>query len=158
MTDNETFGDVEQAAQSTGEETSGAEMPQVGGQEPLPQIGQPARALITTGPPVLAQGPTPAMVQDQRINNAFILELVGGVLGFLGLGYMYVGRTSDGVIRLVVWWLVIGAMWTTITLLSAVLVGLCLVPLGIAVQLGGPIYSALQLKKLLLAEAGLPQA
>lgn len=34
-------------------------------------------------------------------NTAYILELVGGLFGFFGIGYMYVGRTGEGAIRLI---------------------------------------------------------
>jgi hypothetical protein len=124
-------------------------------QELLAQIGQlPAAPLAVAGH--AAQPPAAADAQVQRINNAFILELVGGVFGLLGIGYMYVDRTNDGVLRLVGWWLLLGVMWTTIALLSAILIGLCFIPGAIVVQFGVPIYSAMQLKKQLLVEAGLP--
>jgi hypothetical protein len=32
-----------------------------------------------------------------------LIELVGGIFGLLGLGYLYAGRTNDGLIRLVAW-------------------------------------------------------
>jgi hypothetical protein len=37
-------------------------------------------------------------------STAFIIEFLGGFLGFMGLGYLYAGRVEDGVVRLVAWW------------------------------------------------------
>lgn len=34
---------------------------------------------------------------------AMIIEIVGGYLGLLGLGYIYAGYTIEGIIRLVAW-------------------------------------------------------
>lgn len=34
--------------------------------------------------------------------TAFVLELIGGIFGLFGIGYMYAGKTSQGVIRLIV--------------------------------------------------------
>jgi len=36
-------------------------------------------------------------------NIAMIIEIVGGYLGLLGLGYIYAGFTIEGIIRLVAW-------------------------------------------------------
>lgn len=88
----------------------------------------------------------PAVDDEQRRNNAFLIELVGGLLGFLGLGYIYVGRTSDGLIRLVGWWIVIGTMWSAVAALTAVVIGICLWLPAVLVQLGVPVLSANQLK------------
>lgn len=33
--------------------------------------------------------------------TAFVLELIGGIFGLFGIGYMYAGKTSQGVIRLI---------------------------------------------------------
>ncbi len=36
-------------------------------------------------------------------NTVFLIELIAGFFGFLGVGYLYVGRTNDGIIRLIIW-------------------------------------------------------
>jgi hypothetical protein len=94
-----------------------------------------------------------AVPAEQRVNNAFLIEAVGGFLGFLGLGYIYAGRTEDGLVRLVGWWIAMAAMWTAVGLLTAVLIGVCLWLPAVAVQLGVPLWSASQLKLAMEAEA-----
>lgn len=96
-------------------------------------------------PSAPAVHPVPTEAERQA-NIAFLVELVGGLIGFLGLGYIYVGRTNEGVVRLVLWLATVGMMWLVIAALSAVLVGLCLIPFGMAVQIGVPILSAFVLK------------
>jgi TM2 domain-containing membrane protein YozV len=127
-------------------------------QELLALLGLPEPAPLAVLPTAGAAAAMPQSDPMQRISNAFILELIAGLLGFLGIGYMYAGRTDDGVVRLVVWWLVVAGMWTTVTMLSMVLIGLCLVPVALVVQFGGPIYSATQLRKTLLAQTVPPTA
>lgn len=94
--------------------------------------------------------------QQYDPNTAFVIELLGGFFGFLGIGYMYVGRTNEGIIRLLAWWAIMGLFliyWFIIyPLLTAVTVGifafvgcLCL-PLQLVLQFGGPIWSAMMLK------------
>lgn len=80
-------------------------------------------------------------------NLAFILELVLGIFGLLGIGYLYAGRTDEGVLRLVLWLLYNMVAWCSIAFLFALLVGFCLLPVQIAVQIGVPVWSAYTLKK-----------
>jgi TM2 domain-containing membrane protein YozV len=86
---------------------------------------------------------------DKDVNTAFLIELVGGFFGLLGIGYMYVGRTNDGVIRLILWIIydVIAAI--TISLLLAVFVGILCIPFQLAIQIGVPLWSANNLKNIL---------
>ncbi len=79
-------------------------------------------------------------------NTAFLIELVGGILGFLGLGYFYVGKTNDGIIRLIGWWVFMALFWCIAVALMAVVVGLLCIPVGIVLQFGVPIWSAYNLK------------
>ena len=92
---------------------------------------------------------------DKDPNTAFLIELVGGFFGLLGLGYLYVGRTNDGVLRLVLWLLYDIIAAVVIAALIAVIVGLACVPVQLAIQIVVPIWSASQLKKDLLQ--GAPQ-
>jgi len=92
---------------------------------------------------------------DKDPNTAFLIELVGGFFGLLGLGYLYVGRTNDGVLRLVLWLLYDIIAAVVIAALIAVIVGLACVPVQLAIQIVVPIWSASQLKKELLQ--GAPQ-
>lgn len=103
--------------------------------------------------PCLATGATAS--SDKDANTAFLLELVGGIFGVLGLGYLYVGRTNDGVLRLVLWLLYNVIAYVSIVALAAAYVGCLCLPVQLAIQIGVPIWSASQLKKELLG--GVPQ-
>jgi len=87
-------------------------------------------------------------------NMAFILELVG-IIGFLGIGHIYSGLTTDGIIRLAIWLIVVCFMWGIIVIGGLIcLLPFCLTPIMLAAQLGIPIWSAFTLKKRL--EAAFP--
>ena len=105
-------------------------------------LAQPGRAMMPVSSP-LSAGPT---AEQQRVNNAFLIEVVGGILGFMGLGYMYAGRTNDGLVRLIAWWIVLAVMWTSVAVLTTILIGVCLWAPAAVVQVGGPIWSANRLK------------
>lgn len=94
----------------------------------------------------------PPQIQDKDPNTAFLIELIGGFFGLLGLGYLYVGRTDDGIWRLIVWLLYDIMAVIIITLLSAVVIGLCCIPLQLVIQIGIPIWSAITLKNTLLQD------
>lgn len=86
----------------------------------------------------------PPSIKDPDI--AFLIELVGGLFGLLGLGYIYVGRTEEGVIRLLVWLLYIVGAWVIISLLMAIIVGCVLAPIQVVIQVVVPLWSAKTLK------------
>jgi TM2 domain-containing membrane protein YozV len=65
-------------------------------------------------------------------NTVFLIELVGGFFGLLGLGHLYLGRTNDGILRLVLWLLYDIIAGVTIALLSTVVVGLVCIPFQLA--------------------------
>lgn len=102
-------------------------------------------------------------------NTAMVIEIVAGYLGFLGIGYLYAGRTAAGLLRLFGWWaflilVVVGATGlSTLPLLavfanpadiesgletalgagfSSILCLLCLIPIMLVV----PVISGLMLK------------
>lgn len=85
-------------------------------------------------------------------NTALILELLPGLFGFLGIGYMYVGRTNDGLIRLIVWIIAVWGAWIVAWLMSIIIIGFCFMPLILIAQVGVPIWSALSLKNSLAAQ------
>jgi hypothetical protein len=91
------------------------------------------------------------MTEDQLKNVdkniAFILELIGGLFGFLGIGYMYAGEIKGGVMRLLLWFALLYFSWIVASILSIILIGLCLMPFIIVAQVGIPIWSAFELKK-----------
>jgi TM2 domain-containing membrane protein YozV len=86
------------------------------------------------------------LAQQPNANNAFLIEFVAGFFGLLGIGYMYVGRVQDGVIRLVIWIIYNISAYITIVVLSAVLIGLLCIPVQLAIQVGVPLWSASRLK------------
>jgi len=83
-------------------------------------------------------------------NTAFLIELIGGFFGFLGIGYIYVGRTNDGILRLVLWILYDVIAFITISALLAVIVGIVCIPIQLVIQIGVPLWSASTLKNDLL--------
>ena len=89
---------------------------------------------------------------DYNPDTAFILELVGGLFGFLGIGYFYVGRTNDGLIRLIGFLLYNITAWVIIYLLTLVIIGCFLMPVQIIIQVGVAVWSANALKKDLLKD------
>lgn len=95
----------------------------------------------------LAKGATPAGRSAKDPDTAFLIELVGGFFGLLGLGYFYAGRTNDGILRLILWWVWVGIATVGVILLAATVVGLVCLPVPLVIQIGVPIWSALQLKK-----------
>ena len=67
--------------------------------------GQPLAAQVSS----LGTGlPTAAAVSPDP-NTAFLLEFVLGLFGFLGIGWVYSGRTLLGLVMLVGWWLVVAS-------------------------------------------------
>lgn len=55
-------------------------------------------------------------LQNKNQDTAFLLELIGGIVGFLGIGYLYSGLTQAGVIRLVGLWIVLLVLGTIASL------------------------------------------
>jgi hypothetical protein len=51
-------------------------------------------------------------LQNKEQDTAFLLEFIAGILGFLGIGYIYSGLTNAGLIRLVGMWAVMSVTWS----------------------------------------------
>lgn len=110
-------------------------------------------------------------------DTAMVIEIVAGYFGFLGIGYLYAGRTAAGLLRLFGWWAFIGVAVLLISVgpfapllaigtldteaeleaglsllgggLTLAFMGLCcLVPIVLAI----PVISGLMLKHSLSAE------
>ena len=80
--------------------------------------------------------------------SIFLLEWLGGMVGLLGLGHLYIGRTQEGLIRLIWWiiWLVM--VYILIYLLPFRVFAVCFcVPLHGAIQILVPFWLANRLKK-----------
>lgn len=89
-------------------------------------------------------------------DTAFIIELVLGIFGLLGIGYMYAGLTNAGIIRLVGYWIFLTVLWPLfgvfVTLTSGF--GLCLFFVPLILQLAIVYFSADDLKKSMAAVKG----
>jgi hypothetical protein len=91
------------------------------------------------------------MSVEKDPNTAFLIELVGGLFGLLGLGYLYVGKTNDGLIRLLVWMVYSGVAYFIISLLvAAYFIGCICLPFQLAIHIGVSIWSANTLKNKML--------
>lgn len=64
--------------------------------------GQPLAAQVAATSGVAAANTT------RDPNTAFVLELLLGLFGFLGIGWVYAGKTTLGIVMLVSWWLIVG--------------------------------------------------
>lgn len=84
-------------------------------------------------------------------DTAFLLELVGTFFGLLGLGYIYVGRTEEGILRLVGWIIYNFIAWIIIIILISFVIGCVCIPFQLGIQIGVALWSATTLKKSMLA-------
>lgn len=88
-------------------------------------------------------------VQQKQVdaNNAMIIELLAGFFGFLGIGWIYAGKTDEGVKRLILFLVGMVVAWIVTAVLILLVIGICLIPVLLLLQFGLPIWSALDLKK-----------
>jgi len=104
----------------------------------------------------LGSGRVAPQAQSQSVrdpNTAYLIELVGGFFGLLGLGYLYVGRTNDGILRLIIWFIYNVIAYIAISLLITILIGIACCPFQLVIQIGVPIWSATTLKNQLTGGA-----
>jgi len=93
--------------------------------------------------------PPPYQQQAKDPNTAFLIELVGGLFGLLGLGYFYVGRTNDGILRLILFLfynLIVYAVIVFIATLTGGILGCVCGPIQIVIQVAVAYWSANGLK------------
>ncbi len=90
------------------------------------------------------------MTEQKDPNTAFLIEMIGGFFGLLGLGYLWIGLTNDGLIRLIGWLVYNLVAWVVIVLLMVVVVGCFCAPIQILIQIGIPIWSAFTLKNMMM--------
>jgi hypothetical protein len=79
-------------------------------------------------------------------DTAFLIELIGGILGFFGVGYIYAGLTNTGIFRLAGFLIASILFWTLFSVCTAGL-GLCLAPLWFIPQWILAYFSANDLKQ-----------
>lgn len=120
-----------------------------------PLYGQPQVPPPAPVQPYQAQPPQyyqpPASMTQRDPQTAMVIEIVAGLLGFLGIGYLYAGKTNQGIIRLIVWWVVLGLLGLSIF----IAIGICLLPIA---WIAGPIVSGIMLKKELETSQGMQPA
>lgn len=91
--------------------------------------------------------PTP-LTGNVNVQTAW-LELIG-LAGFLGVGYLSAGKTQEGIMRMVIFLGMLAIGWIMTLILGALSGGILfciLIPAMFAIQVGVPIWSALQLQK-----------
>lgn len=110
--------------------------PQSAGQQPHYQVANQYEGAVTGQPP-------------KDSNLAFVIELVPGLLGFLGIGHMYAGNVLRGVALLLGWGVFLTLDFVLIFILGIATLGIgfCLLPLIGLFWLAGPIASAFWLKR-----------
>ncbi|MDQ3328422.1 MAG: zinc-ribbon domain-containing protein [Chloroflexota bacterium] len=86
--------------------------------------------------PATPYGTPPAPPAAKDPTTAFIIELIAGIFGFLGIGHIYAGQTTRGVVLLVCWW----AFLVVEFLLFFIVIGFCLTPLNLLVPLGSAFW------------------
>jgi hypothetical protein len=93
-------------------------------------------------------------VQQKQVdaNLALVIELLAGFFGFLGIGWIYAGKTDEGVKRLILFLVGMVFAWIVTAVLIIFIIGICFIPVLLALQFGLPIWSALDLKKKLEQE------
>jgi hypothetical protein len=86
-------------------------------------------------------------VKDQ--DTAFLIELIGGILGFLGVGYIYAGLTNAGLVRLIGYWVVMTLVGVAFSIFAVITFGLgsCLAPVLFIPHVIVAYFSADDLKK-----------
>jgi len=89
-------------------------------------------------------------------NTAFLIELVGGLFGLLGLGYIYTGQTEAGILRLIIFMVYNIIAWVAIVILASFIIGCFCMPVQLMIQVGASIWSANELKKSMLLQGPLP--
>lgn len=69
-------------------------------------------------------------VSTKDADTAFLIELIGGVFGLFGLGYIYAGLTNTGIFRLIAGIVSLGILYTLFVVCgSFVIIGPCFAPL-----------------------------
>lgn len=111
----------------------------------------PARGAYVNPAP-FAQGSRPAL-GGKDPSAGLLIELLPGLFGFLGIGYLWAGETLLGIALLLGYW----AFWAIVAVATIATLGflLCFFPFFIALYFAAPIISALLLQRRLRARQAL---
>ena len=98
---------------------------------------EPKQERFRPAGPVVVEAPARATPRDPGI--ALILEIIPGLLGFPGFGWIYAGNVARGIATLIGYWLLVGVEFLLGSLFSVVTLGLgtCIVVPAVIVMNGG---------------------
>ena len=85
--------------------------------------------------------------QNQNATLAIVLEIVGGLFGLFGIGWLVSGNTQTG-IYLLVGGLVWGAIWVFIAIFTLGIGLLCIGPINLAIMITSTIMLNNRLKQM----------
>lgn len=60
------------------------------------------------GKPQNTANPVTMAIQTKNSGAAIVIALIAGILGFNGIGHLYIGKIGKGIILLIVGWLILG--------------------------------------------------
>jgi TM2 domain-containing membrane protein YozV len=106
---------------------------------------RPEARAMRASPPAPLYAAAVSTVTPKDAGLAFVLEVLAGLFGFLGIGHMYSGQVGRGVTLLLVLWAY--TAFEVVFVFVTFGFGLCFLPAMGLVHLGAPIVSALWLKR-----------
>lgn len=117
------------------------------GQNAGPFIGSQGTTptFVNLPPPVHTVSGAVPTVKEQ--NTAYLLELVLGFFGLLGVGYFYTGRAQEAVPRFAGWLVYNAIAYVIISQLMQAVIGYICIPAQLVVQILVPFWSASMLKQ-----------
>lgn len=119
-----------------GEETKGSK-------NFCPSCGTPLNQTVVQTQPTQQVHHVQQVQQKPSVLGAFLLELILGMFGFMGFGWMYSGKTGVGILLLLGYWLFAGIYIFLVSIIGIATMGiglaayccLPLVPCGSAILL-----------------------
>lgn len=124
-------------------------------------VAEGSRFCNNCGAAIVEQGPVPQPISPgtrtpvaygkpaKDPNTALVIELVGTLFGFMGLGWLYAGYTNRGITALVIW-LVVVVVATVISILT----GGFFACLWFPAQIAAAIISGIQVKQAVERDMG----
>lgn len=82
---------------------------------------------------------------EDKLGIALIIEFLGGIFGFLGMGYYYAGYRDEANQRFMFWLFFLAVAWPPSCIAGALSFGFCLLPI-LLIQFFIPIFSAISLQ------------
>ncbi len=111
-----------------------------------PPPAEPSRPLSSLAPIIPQSQPRVVYVVQQAPSTPVIVEVIGGLFGFYGIGWLVGGYTFTGIL-LVLGSLVLAGLWAVVTV-ATVGVGLfCVIPANLAILLTSTLTLNARLKR-----------